>query len=113
MEWSTRYPALDVRSNGDEIVIRAELPGFAAGDVDISLEQNVLTLKGAREAEEKTEGDVYHRQERWTGEFSRSLEMPCEVDEGKVAAEFSNGVLTIRLPRVEEHKPKRIEIQAS
>ena len=114
--WSggtARYPELDARSNDDEVVIRAELPGFAPGDVDISLEQNVLTLKGAREAEEKAEGEVYHRQERWTGEFSRALELPYEVDGGKVEAEFSNGVLTIKLPRAEEHRPKRIEIRAS
>ena len=110
--WTAKFPALDARSNNEETVIRAELPGFAPGDVDISLEQNVLTLKGARQTEEKTEGEVYHRQERWTGEFARSLELPYEADGSKVEAEFSNGVLTIKLPRAEEHKPKRIEIQA-
>jgi HSP20 family protein len=110
---STEYPPLNVWSNEDEMVVQAELPGFAADDIDISVVQNALTLRGSRKPEELKEGESYHRRERWTGQFVRTLELPFEVDNSKVEAEYKHGVLSIRLPRAEEHKPKKITVKAS
>ena len=109
----TEYPPLNVWSNEEETIVQAELPGFAPEDIDISVVQNTLTLRGSRKPEELKEGETYHRRERWTGQFVRTLELPFEVDTDKVEAEFKSGVLSIRLPRAEEHKPKKIEVKAS
>lgn len=110
---STEYPPLNVWSNEDEAIVQTELPGFAADEIDISVVQNTLTLRGSRKPEELKEGESYHRRERWTGQFVRSLELPFEVDNSKVEAEYKHGVLSIRLPRAEEHKPKKIAVKAS
>ena len=110
---STEYPPLNVWSNEDETIVQAELPGLAADDIDISAVQNTLTLRGSRKPEELKEGESYHRRERWTGRFVRTLELPFEVDNSEVGAEYKHGVLSIRLPRAEEHKPKKIAVKAS
>lgn len=110
---ATEYPPLNVWSNQDGIIVQAELPGFNLDDIDISVVQNTLTLRGVRKPEALKEGENFHRRERWTGQFVRTLELPFEVDNGKVEAEYQNGVLSIRLPRTEEHKPKKISIKAS
>ncbi|MFC1525941.1 Hsp20/alpha crystallin family protein [Candidatus Latescibacterota bacterium] len=109
----TEYPPLNVWCNEDETIVQAELPGLAADDIDISVVQNTLTLRGSRNPEGLKEGESYHRRERWTGRFVRSLELPFEVDNSKVEAEYKHGMLTIRLPRAEEHKPKKITVKAS
>jgi len=110
---ATEYPTLNVWSNEDDVVVQAEVPGFAPEDIDVSVVQNTLTLRGSRKPEELKEGETYHRRERWTGKFVRSLELPFEVDSGKVEAEYKNGILSIKLPRAEEHKPKKIAVKAS
>lgn len=110
---SSDYPPLNVWSNEEETIVQAELPGFSAEDLDISVVQNTLTLRGARKPEEPKEGETYHRRERWNGQFVRSLELPFEVANDKIGAEFQNGVLSIRLPRAEEHKPRKIAVKAS
>ena len=110
---STEYPPLKVWSNEDETIVLAELPGFAADCIDISVVQNTLTLRGTRKPEGLKEGESYHRRERWTGQFVRSLELPFEVDNSKVEAEYKHGMLSIRLPRAEEHKPRKIAVKAS
>ena len=110
---STEYPLLNVWSNQDGIVVQAELPGFNLDDIDISVVQNILTLRGGRKPESLKEGENFHRRERWTGQFVRTLELPFEVDTSKVEAEYQNGLLSVRLPRTEEHKPKKISIKAS
>ena len=110
---STEYPPLNVWSNEDETIVLAELPGLAADDIDISVVQNTLTLRGSRKPEELKKGEGYHRRERWTGQFVRSLELPFEADNSKVEAEYKHGVLSIHLPRAEEHKPKKIAVKAS
>lgn len=109
---STEYPPLNVWSNEDETIVQAELPGLAADDIDISVVQNTLTLRGSRNPEGLKEGESYHRRERWTGRFVRSLELPFEVENSKVEAEYKNGMLSIKLPRAEEHRPKKIAVKA-
>lgn len=107
------YPPINVWSNEDQVIVQAELPGYAPADIDISVVQNTLTLRGSRRPEELKEGETYHRRERQTGDFVRTLELPFEVDNAKVEAEYSAGILSIRLPRAEAHKPKRIAVKAS
>jgi len=110
---SSDYPPLNVWSNEEETIVQAELPGFSAEDLDLSVVQNTLTLRGTRKPEEIKEGETYHRRERWSGQFVRSLELPFDVVGDQIEAEFKNGVLSIRLPRAEEHKPRKISVKAS
>jgi HSP20 family protein len=107
---AAEYPALNVWSNDVDTVITAELPGIEPDDIQLSVVQNTLTLRGERKAEELKEGESYHRRERREGKFVRTLELPFEVDGDKVEAAFTNGVLSVKLPRAEAHRPKKIEI---
>jgi HSP20 family protein len=95
------------------VVVTAELPGFNPDDVEVSVVQNTLTLRGSRTPEELKQGETYHRRERWNGKFVRTLELPFEVDHDKVEAQFRNGVLSIRLPRAPQNLPKKITVKAS
>ena len=110
---SADYPPINIWSNEDEVVVQAELPGYSAEDIDISVVQNSLTLRGERKPEEPKAGETYHRRERPVGGFVRTVELPFEVDNAKVEAEYTAGVLAVRLPRAESHKPKRITVKAS
>jgi HSP20 family protein len=105
-------PAVDIFENENEIVIKAELPGMEAKDVEINLENNVLTLKGERKFEKETKEENYHRVEREYGHFTRAFSLPMAVKEDKVTAEFKNGLLKVTLPKKEEVKPKSIKIAA-
>ena len=106
-------PPLSASSTDDEVVVKVELPGIAPEDVEVSVEDNVLRVKGERSDEEVGEGEKYHRQERWTGQFSRSLGLPFQVEADAVEAEFNHGVLTIKLPRAEANKPKKISVKSA
>lgn len=107
------YPAINVWSNEDEVVVQAELPGYNAADIDIAVVQNSLTLRGERKPEELKAGETFHRRERPVGGFVRTVELPFEVDNAKVEAEYAAGILSVRLPRAEAHKPKKIAVKAS
>lgn len=104
-------PAVDVRENKDNLEIMAELPGMEPKDVEVSVENNVLSIKGARQFEKATEGETYHRVERSYGAFERSFTLPTNVDPGKIKAVYRNGVLSLTLPKKEEAKPKSISIK--
>lgn len=106
------YPAMNVWLSENGAVVTAELPGFEAEDIDISVVDNALTLKGHREADLLQEGETYHRRERSCGKFERSFQLPFPVESGNVEANFERGVLNISLPRAEADKPKRIAIKA-
>jgi HSP20 family protein len=106
-------PSVDIFENKDQIVLEAELPGMKPEDVDISIENNVLTIHGERKFEKKDEGDNFHRVERSYGSFTRSFTLPPTVSSENVSAEFENGVLHLTLAKREEAKPRRIEIKAS
>ncbi|MER3429944.1 MAG: molecular chaperone [Blastocatellia bacterium] len=108
--WS---PSVDIFENKDQIVLEAELPGMKPEDVDISIENNVLTLHGERKFEKKDEGDNYHRIERSYGSFTRSFTLPPTVSTDNIDATFENGVLRLTLAKREEAKPKKIEIKAT
>jgi HSP20 family protein len=106
-------PAVDIYEHGSDIVLKAELPGVDPKDVDIRLENNVLTLRGQRKFENEVKKESYHRVERSYGSFSRSFTLPSVVDQGAIKAEFKDGILKVVLPKREESKPKQIEITAA
>jgi HSP20 family protein len=103
-----RHPAVNVWTNDDEAVVRAEIPGMRTEDIDISVKGRTLTVKGSRRPGK--EDASYIRRERWTGEFERTLELPFEVEADKVKAAYKNGVLTITLPGAESEKPRKINL---
>lgn len=104
------YPAMNAWKTEDEVTLTAELPGMKADDIEISVAGDTLTLKGTRPEEDGRENLTYHRRERLAGHFARTIQLPFHVDADKVEARFSNGVLNIRLPRVESDKPRKISI---
>jgi HSP20 family protein len=104
-------PTVDIYENKDQIVIEAELPGMNREDFDLSFENNVITLRGERKFEKKDESDNYHRVERSYGSFTRSFTLPPTVSGEGISAEYRNGVLRVTLPKREEVKARRIEIQ--
>ena len=104
-------PNVDIYENQNQIVIEAELPGMKPEDVDISIENNVLTIHGERKFEKKDENDNFHRVERSYGSFTRSFTLPPTVSSENADAEFENGVLRLTLAKREEAKPRRIEIK--
>jgi HSP20 family protein len=105
------YPAINVWSNGDNVIVTSEIPGVDPAEIEISVEGESLTVSGSRTPEELKEGETYHRQEIAYGHFRRNVRLPFRVDSSKVEARHENGVLTIALPRIEEDKPKKIEIK--
>ena len=107
--WS---PSVDIFENKDSIVLEAELPGMKPEDVNISIENNVLTIHGERKFEKKDDKDNFHRVERSYGSFTRSFTLPPTVSSENVDAEFDNGVLRLTMAKREEAKPRKIEIKA-
>jgi HSP20 family protein len=105
-------PAVDMYENDQALVLKAELPGFSRDDVHVELKDNLLTLKGERKRELDVKDEQYHRVERAYGAFRRSFTLPVLVDAAKAEATFKDGVLELKLPKVEEAKPKRISITA-
>ena len=103
-------PAMDLLETDEQFVLRADLPGMTESDVNIELEDNVLTVSGERKSEHESNGEGFHRVERLFGSFSRSLTLPRGVDPAAVTAQFDRGVLEVRIPKPEERKPRRIEI---
>lgn len=109
---ATDFPSINVWAGKDEVTLTAELPGVSSEDMDISVQDNALTLSGSRRTEELKDGGISHRQERDSGQFSRTVRLPFKVDDGKVKANYKNGILEITLPRAEEDKPKKITVKA-
>ena len=114
-EWPLKawVPPCDIFETDKELVMKFELPEVKKEDVEVKLEQNVLTLHGERKFEEKTDRGNYHRVERHYGEFLRSFNVPAYVDATRINAEFKDGVLTITLPKNEEARPKQINVKVN
>ena len=108
--WS---PVVDIYDKGIDVVLHAEIPGLRKEDIDVHVENNVLTIRGKKKRNEKVNEDGYFRSERAYGSFSRSFSLPNNVDEAKIHAEYKEGVLTLRLPKAEEAKPRQIEVKVS
>jgi HSP20 family protein len=105
-------PAMDLVEGDDHFVLKADLPGLDEDDVSIEIQDNTLTVSGERKAEHETRERGWYRVERSFGRFSRSLTLPEGVDADAVSAEFDKGVLSVRIPKPEERKPRRVSIQA-
>jgi HSP20 family protein len=102
---------MDLVETDDQFVLRADLPGLSEGDVEVSLEDNVLTVSGERKAEHEEKGEGFYRVERSSGAFSRSLTLPKGVDGEAIAARFDKGVLEVRIPKPQASKPRKVQIQ--
>ena len=108
MSWDL---ALDVSEDEDGFTIRASVPGVGPDNLDITLEDNTLTIKGSSEVEKEVDEENYHLRERRYGEFMRSVTLPARVQNDTVEAELENGVLTLRVPKAEETKARRIQVK--
>jgi HSP20 family protein len=106
-------PAVDIYEHEGNLVLKAELPGIDPKEVDVRVENNVLTLRGERKFESEVKREKYHRVERAYGSFSRSFTLPATVDTDRIKAEYKDGVLRVTLPVREEAKPKQISISVS
>lgn len=107
-KWS---PAADISENKEAITIDMELPGVSSKDVDVSLNDNILTIKGEKIHERKGKEKEFHKLERFQGSFSRSFTIPKSVDVSSISADYKNGVLSINLPKRAEVVPKQIEVK--
>jgi len=111
---NTWMPPVDIFQTGDhELVLKAELPDMSREDIDITVENFVLTVKGEKKLSHEVKEEQYHHLERRYGTFSRSFSLPQTVDSNRVAAEYKNGVLTVRLPLREEAKPRTIKVDVA
>jgi HSP20 family protein len=107
-------PPVDIYQTGEhELVLKAELPDLTREDIDITVENFVLTLKGEKKLAAEVKEEQFHHIERSYGSFSRSFSLPRTVDASKVSAEYKNGVLTVRLPLREEAKPRQIKVDVA
>ncbi len=111
--WGAWAPALDVREDKDNFIVRTELPGLKREDIDVSLQDGALVISGERNEEKVEEGVEVHRQERYYGKFQRALTLPEPVAADKVKADYKDGVLTVTLPKTEAAKPKKIDVSVN
>ncbi|WP_347275629.1 Hsp20/alpha crystallin family protein [Candidatus Kuenenia sp.] len=112
-EAGTWSPSIDLAETDESVVVKAEIPGIDPKEVNISIQDNNLIIKGEKKEEKEEKGKNYYRMERSYGRFSRSVELPASVDMEKVNAECKNGVLEITLPKKEEVRPKQISVKVS
>ena len=111
---STWMPPVDIFQNGDsELVLKAELPDMAREDIELTIENFVLTLKGEKKASTEVKDEQFHHVERRYGSFSRSFSLPQTVDPDKVSAEYKQGVLAVRLPLREDARPRSIKVDVA
>ena len=106
--WS---PALDMYETDKDVVVKAELPGLKAKDVDISVDGDMLTIKGDRKFEEEVKEENFYRLERRYGSFERVIPLPADVKKDAIKASYKNGILEVHLPKEEEAKPKRLKVK--
>jgi HSP20 family protein len=104
------FPALNLSEDAHNYYVRAELPGMDAGELDIQATGKKLSISGERKIVPEAEGTRYHRREREAGKFSRVLSLPGDIAATKIEAKLSNGILTIKIPKAEETKPRQITI---
>lgn len=103
-------PAIDVREEDDEFVVSADLPGLSKNEVEVTVEDNRLTISGERKWEDEEKKDRYHRIERAYGKFCRMLTLPTAVLADKVKATFKDGILNVSVPKAEAVKPRKIDV---
>ncbi|MBM4141616.1 MAG: Hsp20/alpha crystallin family protein [Nitrospira sp.] len=103
-------PTVDVFEEGDNVVVKAELPGMGKEDIDVKVTDDIITISGEKKKEEKVEKKNYYRIERSHGSFTRSLRLPAEVQTEKATAKFKDGVLEVKIPKTEEAKKKEKKV---
>ena len=106
-------PAVDLYEDKDNVIVKAELPGMKKEEIEVSLHNGALSISGERKSEEKVEDAETYRSERFVGRFHRTVTLPSEVKGDQVKAQYKDGILTITLPKVEEAKPKQIQVNAT
>ncbi|HUF54096.1 MAG TPA: Hsp20/alpha crystallin family protein [Dehalococcoidia bacterium] len=104
---------VDIAENDSDIVVKAVLPGVKADDVEITVSEGVLTIRGESRTEETTDKENYHRREIRYGAFARSMPLPARVDQDQADAEFKDGLLTVRLPKAEDARPRSIKVKGA
>ncbi len=109
---STAVPAIDAVETGDGYVLKMDIPGVKASDLQISVEGDTVYVAGERKAESEEKTENYVRRERSTGKFSRTVTLPYQVETGKVEAQVKDGVLTLTLPKRDADKPRKVEVKA-
>jgi len=107
------FPPVNIFDDGDGIVVIAEIPGMDPASLNVSGQSHTLTIKGERKREKVGESAGYHRRERPFGEFSRSVQLPDELDLDRTTANYEAGMLTIRVPKAESAKPRQITVKAA
>ncbi|WP_455388302.1 Hsp20/alpha crystallin family protein [Petrachloros mirabilis] len=108
---SLKTPSLDVFEEKDEIVVKADLPGMNKDEIEVTVTENVVTIKGEKKKEEEVKEKDYYRRERSYGSFVRSVELPSEVKSDQIKANFKDGVLEVRMPKTEEAKKKSVSVK--
>jgi HSP20 family protein len=106
-------PAIDLFEEGDDVVVKAEIPGVQKDEIEVNVTDSMLTLSGRKERNEEVKDDRYYRCERSYGAFSRTIELPSEVQAGKAKASFTDGVLEVRLPKTAEAKKNSVKLKVS
>lgn len=113
LEGGSLSPSVDIYAEGNELILKADLPGINKEDLEVNLTENLLTISGEKKKEEKVERENYYRFERSHGSFLRRFEIPHDIDTEKITAHFKDGVLEIRLPKTEEAKSKEKKISVT
>jgi len=108
--WS---PAVDMMDKKDEIVLRADLPGLEQKDLQVNVDNGMLTIHGSRKEEHEGKEEDYYSRERWSGSFTRTMTLPSGIDPDKIKATFKNGVLEVHVPKAPHAAGKSIEIKAA
>lgn len=111
MRRTSHWPAVDVCESDDTYVVKAEVPGCKADDIDISVQGNVLIISGEKKEEQTKEGKGYYHSERAFGSFRRELNLACDVKADKIEASYGSGVLTMTIPKSEKAKPVKIKVK--
>ena len=104
---------VDIREDDNQIVIKTDVPGMEQKDINVNIDNNQLTISGERKFDDEERKESYHRVERAYGRFSRSFQLPNITDTGKIVAAYKNGVLEVTLPKLEEAKPRSIQVQVN
>ncbi len=111
MDRDTAPPAIDIAEKNDSVVVRAEMPGVEKENIDITLENKTLTMTGKIEQNHEEKKEDFYYSERSYRSYSRTVELPCKVDTGKIKAALKNGILTVTLPKAEDVKAKKITVE--
>jgi HSP20 family protein len=111
--WNTRTPSVDVREREEGYLMEVELPGLTDKDIELKVEENILTVSSKKEDEKEEKVNGYLIRERRGAEFCRTFVLPKDVEHGKIKAELKNGLLSVEIPKKEESKPRRIDVQVN